>query len=135
MHNFIYQLKLHGLIEETFSKNDKRFLKLTNNGIGKLLELNRRKERIGDLPSFLYKKIPSNEILIATFDIPETMRDQRAWFRSVLKNLGFKMVHQSFWMGKVKIPKELPKDLKDLGLIEFIEVFSISKTGSLKKFW
>ncbi len=135
LHNVIYQLKLHDLIEETSSKNVKSFLKLTTKGIGKLLELNRRKERIGNLPSFVYPKINSNEIIIVTFDIPETERDKRAWFRSVLKNLGFKMVHQSFWIGKVKIPKELPNDLRDLRLIEFIEVFAISKTGSLKKFW
>ena len=131
MQDFICRLKRHGLIEEAV-QGAKHPWFLTGKGKQKVFELRKRNERIGDLPSAHYSKMRSDKIVIVTFDIPEEIRDKRDWFRRVLKNLDFKMVHQSVWIGKVKIPKELPEDLKKIGLIDFIEVFSISSTGTFK---
>ena len=42
------------------------------------------------------------------------------------------MIQKSVWIGKVKIPKEFLDDLFKLRLIDYIEIFEISKAGSLK---
>lgn len=131
MQDFICRLKRSELIEDA-PAGAKRPWYLTDKGKRKVFELAKRSERMGALPSSHYPKISSSQIIIVTFDIPEIIREKRNWFRAVLKNLGLKMVHKSVWMGRVKIPKELPEDLKKLGLIDFIEVFAISKTGTLK---
>jgi hypothetical protein len=43
------------------------------------------------------------------------------------------MIHQSVWVGKGEIPEDFVKDLGNLNILEFVEIFEISKTGSLNK--
>lgn len=85
------------------------------------------------LPAVAYQKEKSDKLIIIAFDVPETERKKREWLRAVIKNLGFKMVQRSVWIGKIKIPKEFMNDLLKLRLVEFVEIFEISKTGSLKQ--
>ena len=42
------------------------------------------------------------------------------------------MVHQSVWVGKTKIPETLILDLENLHILEYVEIFEISKNGTLK---
>jgi len=68
-----------------------------------------------------------------TFDIPEASRGKRAWIREVLKNFEFTMVQQSVWMGKIKIPRAFLDDLKNMGLLDRVVIFEVSKSGNLEK--
>ena len=71
--------------------------------------------------------------MIVVFDVPEKERRKRDWLRSVLKRLELKMVQKSVWIGKVKIPKELLDDLFNLKLLDYVEIFEVSKSGSLRQ--
>ena len=43
------------------------------------------------------------------------------------------MIQKSVWQGTTKIPEDFLQDLNDLKIIDFIEIFQISKKGSLEK--
>lgn len=119
---YISKMKHDGLIKESnnkFTISDKGKVKL-----GKLRN---------SLPERHYNSDTQINPIIISFDIPERFRRKRDWLREVVKNLGFKMVHQSVWIGNVKIPKDFIFDLENLKILEFIEIFEISRTGSLKK--
>ena len=122
-------MKRDDLIEENTEKNKKHFV-LTEKGKNKLLNLlTKRKNKF---PENAYKKESGNNLIIVAFDIPETEKRKRGWVRAALKNLDFKMIQKSVWVGKTKIPKQFLDDLLKLRLIDFVEIFEVSKSGSLK---
>ena len=130
-YNMLYKLKKDGLIEEDV-KNKKSFFKITSKGKQRIKKL--KKRQVNALPDNFYQEdAKSGKFTIAVFDIPEKDRRKRSWLRSALKNLGFKMIQQSVWAGKIKIPEEFICDLKELNLIEYVEIFEISKSGSLRQ--
>ncbi|MBM4387396.1 MAG: hypothetical protein FJ088_06620 [Deltaproteobacteria bacterium] len=122
-------LKRDGLIEEHVSKFGRAFT-VTKKGIAKLSAL--RKKITKKFPSVRYERETSDTVTIVTFDVPEKERRKRDWLRAVLKNLKFTMVHKSVWMGKVAIPRAFLADIKRLRLAEFVEIFQVTKTGSLR---
>lgn len=119
---FVSKMKHDGLIRES----DKKFA-ISSKGKEKLDKLKT------SLPGRYYENKISQHSIIISFDIPEKLRRKRNWLREVIKNLGFTMVHQSVWVGKVKIPKDFILDLENLKILEYVEIFEISKTGSLEK--
>ena len=121
---FVSKMKRDGLIGETDSKNK---IKISEKGRKKLEEIKNR------LPDRHYEKGDGDKLTIISFDIPEKLRRKRNWLREVVRNLGFGMIHQSVWMGKTKIPQKMIEDLENLKILEFVEIFEISKTGTLKK--
>lgn len=131
-YNLIYYLKKGGLIKERQKqKSGKNFFILTNNGREKLFRLKQRSRE--KLPEVSYLKESGDKFVIVIFDVPEKERGKRDWLRFALNNMGLKMVQKSVWMGKIKIPKEFLGDLLKLKLLDFVEIFEISKTGSLEK--
>ncbi|PIU99013.1 CRISPR-associated endonuclease Cas2 [Candidatus Wolfebacteria bacterium CG03_land_8_20_14_0_80_36_15] len=129
-YNLIYKLKRSGLIKEK-TKEGNKFFSLTQKGKIKLSQLKKNsRER---LPEIIYQKAKSNKFTIVIFDIPETEKRKRSWLRVALGNLGFKMIQKSVWLGKVKIPKRFLDNLFQFKLVDFVEIFEISKTGSLKQ--
>lgn len=122
----LYKLKTEGLISKNIkAKNNKYFWELTPKGIKKLSEK--------QIPRTNYEAKYSDELKIITFDIPESKRKRRDWLRSVLKKLKFKMVQKSVWMGKIALPEDFFKDIDHLELIPYIEIFAVTKSGSLKR--
>ncbi len=129
-HNFLYKLMRDGLIVQKEEGAGKHFA-ISKKGQSKLLSLRGR----GTLPDKKnYPKEDGAGFTVVTFDIPEADRKKRDWLRSVLKHLGFTMVHKSVWLGKTRIPIHLLRDLQTLNLFEHMEVFQVSKLGNLKKF-
>lgn len=83
---------------------------------------------------FGYKAYPvekEEELTIIIFDIPERYKSKREWLRRALSEMGFKMVQKSVWSGKVGIPKEFLRDLKELDLLDCIDIFRATRFGSL----
>lgn len=119
---FMSKMKHDGLIKELNGR-----LTISRKGKEKFNQLKNA------LPSRHYEKKIIQSPIIISFDVPERLRRKRNWLREVVRNLGFKMVHQSVWMGKVKIPENFIADMENLKILEFIEIFEISKTGSLNK--
>lgn len=72
-------------------------------------------------------------LTIVMFDIPERERRNREWLRVVLARLQFSMLQKSVWAGYVRLPEDFLEDLKRLKLTEYVEIFSVTKTGSLER--
>lgn len=128
--NLLYRLKRDDLIE--IQTNDgKKFLAITNKGRRQLIKLfkifNNR------LPDKKYQKVTDNELKILIFDIPEKERRKRDWLRVALSQSGFQMLQKSVWTGKVKLSNDFVNDMKELGLLSYIEIFAVTKSGSLKE--
>ena len=98
LQKFLSKLKHDGLIHETKGNNSK--FSISNKGKAKLAKLK------NSLPSKHYKKVSQDRLIIISFDIPEKLRGKRDWLREVIKNLDFKMIHQSVWIGKTKVPRQ-----------------------------
>lgn len=125
----IKTLENDGLIEKIKDDGHTSY-KITKKGLKKLKKL---KNRV-ILPSFHYSK-PTNEnveLIIVIFDIPEREKRKRCWLRSALTNLGLQMIQRSVWFGKTKIPEQFIKDIGKMNIQEYIEIFSINKSGTLK---
>ena len=126
-YNLVSWLKREGMIQERRDKKEKVF-SLTRRGLERLKILKTR----ALLPATnAYEKEAGERLVIALFDIPERERRKRDWIREVLRNLGFTMLQRSAWVGKVKIPKQFINDLADFRLVECVEIFEITKAGSL----
>ena len=80
----------------------------------------------------VFKKEPDDTFRIVVFDIPENIAYQRVWIRSALKNMGFKLLQRSVWIGKVKLSEEFIKEIKERNLIEYVEILGVVKEGSIK---
>jgi len=128
--NFICRLKRDGLIRERADEKKGRFV-LTKQGDEKVIEL-KEKIKVG-LPDKKYDVKSSERFTLVIFDIPEVDRRKRDWIRDVLRNMKFNMVQKSVWIGKVIIPKEFINCLFKMRMLGYVEIFEISKTGSLKK--
>lgn len=129
-YDLLYRLRKEGLISEC-KKNQGCFFKISSKG-EKILEALRLK-RANALPAASYKTESDNLLKIVIFDIPEKERRKRDWLRAALKNLEFNMLQKSVWAGKIKLPQEFLADLNKLNLLSYVEIFAISRTGSLKQ--
>lgn len=129
LYNLMSQLKKDGLIKEG-PGSKKRKLIPTPAGKKKFRLL--RQKIANQLPPQEYPQKKGNKLTILIFDIPEKQKKKRDWLRGALKELNFRMIQKSVWVGEIKIPAEFIKDLNMLRLINFIEIFEVSKIGSLK---
>lgn len=80
----------------------------------------------------VYQREADSTVKIVIFDVPEETASKRAWLRSALKNLGFKMLQKSVWMGKVKVPERFMKELREKNLLDYVEILAVTKAGSLR---
>ena len=126
--HLLYNLRKDKLVE----KDDKKILRLTQRGREILEKLRAQKSK--SLPdNSRYKTESDSELKIIIFDIPEEERQKRDWLRLVLKNLNFSMLQKSVWVGKGNLPKEFIDDLSRYKIISYVDIFTISKYGSLRK--
>ena len=128
--SMIYKLKKSGLVK-TEDRGGKHLTLLTIRGKEKLNKL--RAQNNTRLPASTYPHEAHARFTIVTFDIAERDRRKRGWLRDVLKNLTFTMLQKSVWIGKVKIPETLLEDLRKLRLLGPVEIFEISKGGTLRQ--
>ncbi|HLD00011.1 MAG TPA: hypothetical protein VJC11_03560 [Patescibacteria group bacterium] len=125
----LYRLRKEGLLHES-ARGGQALFRLTEKGRSMLQKLRQRKKTVASV-RYVVEKDDTLKIII--FDIPESDRWKRRWLRSVLRNLKFQMLQKSVWTGKSKIPKEFLDDLERMRLLAHVEIFAISKTGTLKK--
>ncbi|MEK7130431.1 MAG: CRISPR-associated endonuclease Cas2 [Patescibacteria group bacterium] len=128
--DLLYRLRKDELVED-IKKSEKSFLRLTQKG-EKILNI-LRKKKDDAMPDAKYQSQNDDGLKIIIFDIPEDERKKRVWLRSALKNLNFDMLQRSVWAGKAKLPHEFIQDLNKIKIISYVEIFAISKTGSLKQ--
>ncbi len=128
-YSMLYKLRKDGLVREDKSKDGRIFI-ITPEGKKKLRIMRTRKQD-EVLPFPRHQKIQSPNFTLVVFDIPERERRKRVWLRAALFHMGFMMVQKSVWMGKIKIPKQFLDDLRDMKLMPYVEIFEITKTGTL----
>mgnify|MGYP001591167860 CR=1 FL=1 len=79
-----------------------------------------------------YQKEIGEQVMVISYDIPIAFNRERNILRDILRMLGFNLVHKSVWVGKVKLPERFISDLKNLGILEYIEILEVTKNGTLK---
>ena len=57
---------------------------------------------------------------------------ERNILRDILRMLGFNLIHKSVWIGKVKLPERFIADLQRLGILEYVEILEVTKSGTLE---
>src|SRR3989338_4653709 len=78
------------------------------------------------------RKETGPNLIIVSYDFPVAERRLRDRTREIFKILDFKMIHQSLWVGKVKIPQEFIKYLEGIGALKYIEILEVTKRGTIK---
>jgi DNA-binding transcriptional regulator PaaX len=125
LQKYIYKLKKEGFISENSFKK----LSLSKKGKEKFEVL--KKNKAFDKNS--YKKEAGKEVIIISYDIPLLFNRERNALRGILKTLGFNMVHQSVWVGKIKLPENFVSALEQAGILNYVEILKVTKSGSLKE--
>jgi len=123
LQKYISKLKQDGLIDRTKENQ----VSLTPSGLDKLEQLKSRSY------NQRFEIIESSNVIIISFDIPEKYRKNRNWLRGVLRFLNFEMIHQSTWVGKIKISEKLLEQLEKKEILKYIKIFEVTKTGTLKE--
>lgn len=74
-----------------------------------------------------------DKTLLVMFDIPESMKIHREWFRWHLKKFDYMMIQKSVWVGPDPLPKEFFEYTKEIGLKDCIKTFKLASAYSFKK--
>lgn len=126
LHNLIYRLKKDGLVK----KDKNQLLSLTRRGTRHLHGLNIKiLHKLPDNKSYAIKNDTLLKVVI--FDIPEKEKTKRWWLVDTLKRLDYKLLQKSVWIGKNKLPAQLIKDLKKLGILSCVKIFSVFNEGNI----
>ena len=122
------KLRNEGMIEKN-KFDGKTLWKLTEAGLKKLNILKGQKAE--DFPEKIYKKEKSKDLTLVIFDIPEKFKHKRVWLRERLKELGFRLLQKSVWIGDYQLPADFIHDLRDLQILPCLHVLKVYRTGSL----
>ncbi len=117
MNNTLYRLNRNGYISK-----DNDYILLSPNG-RKYVE--NKKARLITFDSPYKKESPKN--LLVMFDIPETKKAEREWFRFHLRMFDYEMIQRSVWVGPSPLPKDFLDYVKEIKLKECIKTFKLAK--------
>ena len=73
-----------------------------------------------------YKKESPRNLLVM-FDIPETKKAEREWFRFHLRQFDYRMIQKSVWVGPSPLPKDFLDYIKEIKLQDCIKTFKLAK--------
>ncbi len=124
--NVLYRLRQDGLIDE----KESGIIRLTRRGVAALQKL---RKSSAALPAKEYEAVAEAALKIVIFDVPECYRYKRDWLRAALRNMGFRMLQRSVWAGNVQIPEAFVEDLRKIALLQYVEIFAVTRSGSLRK--
>ncbi len=82
-------------------------------------------------PPLFTKDSPKN--LIVMYDVVETKKKERDWFRRQLKNFNYIMIQRSVWVGPSPLPKEFLDYVKSIGLQDHLKTFKLAKAYTGKE--
>lgn len=92
--------------------------------------MKRKENSLQQFENNFVKGEPKN--LIVMFDIPETKKAEREWFRWHLKKFKYEMIQKSVWVGPSPLPKEFMDYISKIGLKSTIKTFRLAKSYSEK---
>ena len=82
-------------------------------------------------PNSFKKDAPKN--LIVMFDIPETKKAEREWFRWHLKKFHYVMIQKSVWVGPSPLPEEFMEYIKKIKLRDTLKTFRLARSYDFKR--
>ena len=85
------------------------------------------------LQSFTSNKGNEPKNLLLIYDIPESRKKERDWFRRQLKNFDYIMIQRSIWVGPSPLPKEFLNYVKSIGLQDHLKTFKLAKVYTGKE--
>lgn len=121
---YLSKLKSEGLI----LKNNGDQIYLSDKGKKKLNNL----QNSFSLNKDLYKSKAGDRVVVVSYDIPIAFNKKRDILRDMLRMLNFHLIHKSVWVGKVILPERFIFDLNRLGITDYVEIFEVTKNGTLK---
>jgi CRISPR/Cas system-associated endoribonuclease Cas2 len=65
--------------------------------------------------------------LIVMYDIPDSLKKERDWFRRHLIKFGYTMIQRSVWVGPSPLPKQFLKYLKEIKIGDKLKTFKLAK--------
>jgi len=65
--------------------------------------------------------------LLLIYDIPDTMKKERDWFRRQLVSFDFILIQKSVWVGPSPLPKYFVDYLKEISLENKFKIFKLGK--------
>jgi len=70
----------------------------------------------------------SQKNLIVMYDIPESNKKERDWFRRHLVKFGYEMVQKSVWVGPSPLPKDFLDYLKEIKIGDNFKTFKLARS-------
>jgi len=114
----LYYLKTKGYIKIK-NLEGKKAMMLTKEGIGKALKAS---FKLGD-----NKERKDEKWIMLIFDVPQTHQKARNLLKSVLRNLGYKLLQQSVWVTPFDVFEKTDELLRLYSLNRYVKVFLIEK--------
>ncbi len=131
-YSLLDHLKREGLVESKRKERSSTW-KITPRGRAKLKEMVLR-NLYANVSAKYDEAAPASSLKIITYDIPTSEKQgKRAWLRWALKNLGFKPLQKSVWLGKRKIPARFLEDLRHRRMLPYIHIIEVANAGTLRK--
>lgn len=118
--NACYSLQKRGLIKK--SNNGVSDYFITIKGVEFLKEGSTRLEIFN---SDINENLPKN--LMVIYDIPESKKKERDWFRRHLIKFNFIMIQKSVWVGPSPLPKEFVDYVKEIKLGDNFKTFKLER--------
>lgn len=116
---------LYRLHQKQMVKKEGAFWQITKKGALAIKNLVAR-------PSYASIKKNPKQNLIIVFDIPMSHEKKRDFLRTELIALEFSPLQKSVWTGHGPIPEKFISYLKDLEILDFINIFEVKSFGSVK---
>lgn len=125
-YNLLNRLKRDGIIEKE-GKLHHALWRLTTKGAQKLARF-RSAPRI-PLPTYQNKRDATWRVV--TYDVPEREREKRVWIRAALISLQFSPLQESVWVGARTISSSFLRDLKEMRMLKYVQIFEIRRRGTI----
>ena len=68
--------------------------------------------------------------LVVMYDIPESQKKERDWFRRHLRKFDYIMIQRSVWVGPSPLPKDFLNYVKIIGLLNQVRTLKLAKPYS-----
>jgi len=66
--------------------------------------------------------------LIIMYDIPDTLKKERDWFRRQLVKFDYAMIQKSVWVGPSPLPKDFLDYLKEIKIGDNFKTFKLARS-------
>ncbi|MBI2603972.1 MAG: hypothetical protein HYW56_00320 [Candidatus Harrisonbacteria bacterium] len=130
LHKLISKLRSEGIVAAKGGR-DAGF-SLTTKGLAKLGVLEQRKTA-RDAMTSIAQSAARGSFKIIVFDIPEHKHRKRDALRDMLRLLHFTMLQKSVWAGNAELPESFLLWLQENDILAHVEIFTVTKEGTLKQ--